>query len=224
MAVFRNVVGTPATPQFLEVLWRGIVGTTPSGARTLVQVYHFNQLAIVPILEDIDSLMVSLKTQLDTALKNALSVDYVGIDIRGRFMDDPSSPDVLCSVAPSNGLVSGDRLPVFNAATIQIRSSARGRSFRGSKHFAPVAESQTTEEALTGTGLTQWQAVQTALRNITLAGANGSQWQLIILSRVLSDLTSNPAVFTFASQAPDAAGAILNVKVGSMTRRKRNDT
>lgn len=224
MAVTKSVVGTPGTPQFLEVLWRGQVSLTPGGTRSIVQVYHFNQLALVPIAEDGISLLDDLFSKLDGALKAALSIDYAGLDVRGRFMDDPTSAEFVSMSTPSPGQVTGDRLPIFNAATIQIRSSARGRSYRGSKHFAPVAESSTTEDALNMTGLGLWGSVATQLQNLTLTGANGSSWQLIVLSRVLSDLTANPSVFTFASEQPGAGGAVLNTKIGTMRRRKRSVT
>jgi hypothetical protein len=220
MGVHVNVVGTPATPQFLEILWRGSVTLLPAGTRSIVQVYHFKQLDLTPSVEIMSSLLAQIRLGLDTVLKNALSVDYTGLDIRGRFMDDPTTGDTPYITPPSNGTVSGDRLPIFNAATVQMRSGQRGRSYRGSKHFAPVAESSTTEDALNVAGLALWNPVNAAISNLTLTGTNGTVWAPIILSRVNSDLTANPSIFTYA----DFEDSVLNAKVGTMRRRKRSVT
>jgi len=126
---------------------------------------------------------------------------------------------------PSAGTRTGDRLPLFNAACIQCRSDARGRSYRGSKHFAPVSESDTTDDTLTGAGLTNWQTLAAALdpSALFLTGLNGSVWQFVILSPTLSNLTANPSIFTFSTVIANG-GTILNAKVGTMKRRKSRGT
>jgi len=220
MGIVRNKVGTPTTPQILELKQFGTVPTTPSGVKPIIQVYHFYQVAIVPIAEDLPSLLASFDGQMAATLGAALNVDYTGQKYTGRYMDDPTSPEITAAAVPPNGTRTGDRLPLFNAATIRLLSSNRGRSYNGSKHFAPVSESDTTDDTITGTGLTNWTAVEAVLATpLLLSGANGSAWELIVLSTILSNLTANPSVFTFSTLTP-ARAAALNAKIGWMRRRK----
>lgn len=216
MAVIRNMVGTPLTPQFLEITMRGTCSSATNFGKTIVNVFHFNQLAMVPIAEDLESLIQNFKSEMQPTIGALLSADYVGAKFFGRFMDDPTSA-VNQNVTGIDGTTSGDRLPTYAAAVVQLKSDNRGRSYRGSKHFTPIAESDSDDDILTNGGLTKLQNVANKLAfPLQLTGTNGSVWQLVILSPTLSNLTANPSVFTFST----ISSAVANSQLGTMRRRK----
>lgn len=217
MPVFTNVVGTPAAPQFCEVVWRGTDSVTGEGNRKFFQIYHFLRTNAIYAAEDPKEVAIALATLINGPLAAVLSVDYVGGSFSGRYMDDPTSGESFGSNA-SDGTVTGDRLPNWNCVTMQIKSDGRGRNYRGSKHFGPVAESQTLEEFLTAGAVTLWDDVRTAMvASLPISTAAGNVWNMIVLSTTLSDLEANPSVFTGAW----ATGFIINNRVGSMLRRKK---
>jgi len=153
---------------------------------------------------------------IDAACAAALSDTYDGIAWTGRYMDDPTTVEDN-GTAPTDGAIAGDRLPTFNAVTIQLIGDGRGRSFRGSKHFGPVAESDTILDNLDTVPLGRWDAIRVAIDGgLQFFDAAGNTWQLIILSRTLSDLTANPSVFTGCHVAASKTNRI----VGTMDRRK----
>jgi len=153
MAAFQNVVGTPLTPQFAEFLLRGEV-IQSAGVRSVVQVWHLKQRPPFVYTPEAD-LGLAVYNVMAADMANCLSLEYTALDWRLRYMDDPTALQIP-GANTIVGLRTGDRLPTFNAVTLQIRTSARGRNYKGSKHFAPVAESDTTLDKLTVAAAGRW--------------------------------------------------------------------
>jgi hypothetical protein len=116
----------------------------------------------------------------------------------------------------SVGAQGGDWLPSFNAATLQLRTGLRGKSYRGSKHFGTIAESDTTNDELTSGALTRWATMITAyLAGIT--DSDGNTWLPIVWSRLLSNMSSVPTVIV----ANQVTSCRINKTLGYMRHRKQ---
>lgn len=217
MGAYRNVTGNPAIPMFLEIVLYCPITMANGNVHNNTNVFHFVQTSIVPAVETLASLQAAFLSALETQLEAALPITYANGKVKARFMDDPT----FAYNTPSgdvDGAVTGDRATNFNAVTIQVNTDARGRNFRGSKHFGPIAESQTTLDALNAGAITLWGDVVNGLYNLMAGGLAGASttWAWIVLSQTLSDLEANPCVFTYAW----VNAALLNTTVGTMRRRK----
>jgi hypothetical protein len=166
---------------------------------------------------------LSNKTQLNTIfvttvltpLIAALNSRYVTNLNLIRCINDAT--DAYAQFTPAlTGAITTDSYDSRSSVYMQLRSGFRGRAFNGSKHFSPLSEIDTTGDVLTGTGLTRWQAVATAL-GATMTDAGGNIWVPCILSGPpISQIETNPTtVFTW-----DVASVALNKAVGQMRRRR----
>jgi len=214
--VFSNIVGTPANPKFCEVVYNGHMVMSNGLSKPIVQIWHLRRLTADGTAAVMSDILIAFKDFIDTVLSAALSDTYVADSVTGRFMDDPTTGATVVG-NDLVGAISGDRATGFNAVTIRLASAGRGRNYRGSKHFAPIAESDTLKDALNTTPLTRWQAVASAINDlVSVADGQGNIWGLVILSRNLSDLTANPSVFSGA----DFTAATTNARIGRMIRRQ----
>lgn len=213
---FKNVTGTPATPQFAEIVNTILMPTSNGAVRPCVNVYHFRQFTD-PLLQTTKAqLMAAFKTALNASLAAALNTTAVAATSKCKFLDDPDD-GYEDGANWSVGAVTGDRLPLFNSAVVQLKTGNSGRNWRGSKHFVPISESDTTLDELVGAAITRWTAVKTALEACNfIVPADASNWGLIVLSETLSDRSVNPSIFTGAYMTTCS----LNLKIGTMKRRK----
>lgn len=219
MPVFTNEPGVPLNPILAEIIIRGSVTASGIAIRPFLQIWHFLRVGGAGA-ESVVNLCNEWQTIMDTVLANALSIDYTGGVASGRFLDDPTNPEVLGNLS-SNGTVTGDRLPNYGTVTCQLKSDGRGRNYKGSKHFGPIAESQTEEDLLNAGGITAWDAVAAQVAsNLQVVLASGNTWQLIVLSRSLSVLEPGPTLFTGAYVIDCTA----NHTLGTMRRRKLKNT
>jgi len=214
--VFSNVTGTPATPTFAELIYVGHSVESNGSSQAILNIIHFARIS-GPGTDTEADLVTAVKAELDTVLSNALSVGYVPDEVTCRFMDDPTrakavfTNDIIAAV-------TGDRHPSFVAAVTRKITYGRGRSYRGSTHWAPIAESQTTLDQLNAGAITLWDLVVTGLQNLSAPFvAVADTWQMIVLSPTLSNLTVNPSLFSGAV----CNEALLNHVVGTMRRRKQ---
>ncbi len=214
-AVFNKVVGTPASPTFAEYLIRGHSVESNGSSQAIINQLHFARIS-GPGTDDENDLYLAVSTLIDTTLGLALSNSYVADDTSIRFMDDPTRAPVLATNLIVGG-VTGDRLPSFNAVVTRKLTYGRGRSYKGSNHWAPIAESQTTLDELNAGAQTLWNnfvGQEQNLANTFVALAD--TWQLIVLSPTLSDFTVNPGLFSGSIVKTIS----LNNLLGTMKRRK----
>lgn len=214
---FANVTGTPSDPLFAEIVYRGHTVESNGSLKKSFNVFHMRRRASTPGADPID-VYNGFVTAFNTPLIAAISDKYIGDNVSVRLMDNPMTTPYIAANAIT-GAVTGDRMPSGNGAvTIQLKTNGRGRNFRGSKHFSPIAESQTTLDNLNGGAQTLWDAVASALAVMSpLIMPSGVEWDLIVLSQELSDFVINPSVFTGAY----VIDCIANAQVGTMKRRRQ---
>ncbi len=215
---FRNQTGVPTTPFFAEVVLKGTTLESNGSYRPCNNVFHFRRRSSVIAPVELN-LIGAFKTAIETALGAAISEKYIPGSITARFMDDPSAFEVVGSNSVS-GAITGDRMPSGNGCvTCQIKTNGRGRNFTGSKHFSPIAESDTVLDQIAGGAITRWDAVASAIQTgmNAMVDTDGNTWDLIVLSQNLSDLTAYPARFTGAYMLTCTA----NLQIGTMKRRRQ---
>jgi hypothetical protein len=154
-----------------------------------------------------------------TAILAALNIRFTQTLNVVRFVEDAQRPAVSVSRV-GTGAVTGDGMPMHNAAFILKRMGIRGRGAHGSNHFGPLSESDTTTpdaDILNAAAITRFSAIITAI-NATLTDGNGNIWVPVVLSRVKpAQYKSNPTnVVTFP-----ISQMLLNKRIGRMKRRER---
>lgn len=195
-----------------EIQITGLVGLTGGGSKRVANVFHYTHYTTgTPASKA--SILSFFLTNVWNQIGPLLSVDYVGESSAIRIMDDPKD-QFLAGAAPDSGAVTGDRLPNDMAAVFLLRTAQRGRNFRGSKHFGPIAESATTKDELSTAAVTAWGAVATAL-GATMT-VSGEEYRPCVLSKTLSDLVADPSVL----QGSLITQALLNKTIGTMRRRR----
>lgn len=202
MGVMTNVV---------ELVVRGSVATTGSGSKAFNNVFHYrlsSGTADVP-----SAVGAAFNTNVWAVIAARLSSLYTGVQIDCRMLDD-AFQQYVTDGTPANGAVTGSRYPTEIAVTYLLRTATRGKSYRGSKHFGPVATSDTLNDELTATAATAWAAVTTALKAALTPGFG--TWKPCVVSRTLSQLRTNPTTIV----GDDITDAILNKTLGTMRRRK----
>ena len=202
------------TQEVVEIVTRGHAdpGTEPT-VKKFYNVYHFRKTVSggTPVKANISAAFV---TAIATPLQPLLSVSYLTDYIDVRFIDDYTDPYRTVALAKP-GTVAGDSLPSVNNITLQLKTGLRGRTTRGSKHYGPIAEVDTTLDSVKATPLIGWNAFcATYLAGFT--DADGFIWKPFLVSRKLS---------TFGPTIADVVGYnITEIKVNSvlgiMRRRK----
>lgn len=191
-------------------------GTMASGGSNIVPtafVFHYLRNSTVPAISKTN---VEAEFELGpvVALLAALNNRYTQTFNLVRWLNDAT--DMPMSFTRSGvGAITGDSLPSDAAIYMLIRTALRGQSYRGSKHFGPASESDSVDDVLAGAGITNWQAVATAMM-APLVDSDGNTWNLCVVSRVLSQLIVNPTTVV----ANEATQVLLNKRVGSMKKRK----
>lgn len=159
------------------------------------------------------NIKAAFKTSILTPLGACLSVSYVKNTIDVRFIDDATDPFQRFTDGV-NGGVTGDSLPSLNNVTMQLVTGLRGGSFRGYKHYGPIAESHTALDYLNSTAIALWATYQTAF----VAGftdSDGFLWKPVVVSALLSDLIGPPVTVT----SNFVTSTIVNAPLGRMKNR-----
>lgn len=145
-----------------------------------------------------------------------LSEDYKGDEITVRNIEDPTDPETPAVTTPADGTVDGDSLPLQNTVTVQLKTALRGRNFRGSKHFSPIAESETEFDELDATAVTSWLAGIAWMAQILTDPDSGSAWTPAVYSPSLSTFTSIPYTIVMTG----VGSLVLNKTIGGLKKRK----
>jgi len=200
-----------------EVIMKGIISGGGAGEVRTNFVFHFRRLATA-VDPSKAAIFNAFNTNIATPIAAALNEDWDATTTTVRYVNDALDGPIEFSSALT-GLITGDRLSSFAAAYLLMRTSLRGREYRGSKHLGPFSESDVTHA--TGCDIFNAGAV-TRLNTIATAIGNGftdsttNNWVPCILSRKLSFLTENPTTVTTS----DVVQVLVNSRVGSEVRRK----
>lgn len=204
MATFTNVV---------EIIVKGTAAEPGGTLKNIFNVFHY---ALGPSGAAASALAVgnAFVAQVWPNIAPALSIGYKASEVDARLLDDPTNPAVVCT-KQADGATAGDWLPPHNAVTIILKANLRGRNYRGSKHFSPVAESDTTADEINAAALAKWQAVRDTL-GAALSPSGAGQYFPVILSRTKSQLVKAPVTI----DAANFSQQLLNLTIGTMRRRK----
>lgn len=194
----------------------GLKGTSTAGggdARNIANIFHYRRLSTVndPVKSQIAAGFIA--TILPTIVL-ALNARASLTQVTCRCIDDATDAELSTTIAEV-GAVAGDGLSNFNCVTVRLKSAVRGKSAQGSKHFGPLSEVDGDDDILTGAGLTRWQAVRDILDD-TFVDASSNTWRPCVVSRVLSQMVTNPTVIV----KNDIVSTVLNKTYGTMKRRK----
>lgn len=204
---------TPIVGSIAEIQTHGVLSAFGSSARNTVTIYHMRLSALVAPATKL-ALEARHNTIVGLPFLAAANARYTqaGTDI--RWVDDATDPPQRFARV-GVGAIATDPLPTVDAVYMLLRTSLRGKNFRGSKHYPAASEADTTGDVLTGAGLVRWQTLQTALIAAQV-DALGNTWVPSLLSRSLSQLTINPTTVV----ATDLVTILLNLNIGTMRKRR----
>jgi len=219
-----TLLGADDPYALIEIKVGYTVATPDLLGKEYANVFHFRRTASVPGIPDKTAMIGAAMTIGDVSCiggyydQNLPADSSISLTGEIRFPLDPTDPIVVTTAGPLTRGRSGDTLPGFSAATVQLKTGLRGKSFRGSKHFGPVAEIDTDRDELTATASngTNWGNMGKLLAGLNDGG--GNSYGPVVLSRKNSVLIGSVAD-TVAVVADITEGQI-NLKLGTMTRRK----
>jgi len=202
----------PVLTNVIEIVAEGTVPFTTGGAKVIQNVFHYQlqsgtpQTAVDVAKQFRDNKWVTLVAQLHES--------YTGVGFNARYIDD-ALENYTFLASTGDGLITGDRLPMDMAVACVLRCAARGKNFRGSKHFTPLAESDTLKDELTSAAAISW---NTAIQNLfTTINLSGAVYIPVVVSKTLSQLRTNPCTVI----GSPITSVLLNKTIGTMRRRRQ---
>jgi len=142
------------------------------------------------------------------------SADISLYEIDARLIDDVTIQYTRVAMGPTAGGIALPRLPGDLAIVTPYQCATRGKSFRGSKHFRGVPTASVLKDELTAAATTAWQAV--AVKLLTPFSSTTGTYTPIVLSRVLSQLKTNPTTIIGSS----VSAVLVNKTIGTMRKSK----
>lgn len=198
----------------LQLIVNGTAATGGSSVTPSINVFNFQRTTTVNPFTKIAFNTVFQASVMNVILA-AMNVRYTPSNCSVRVLDDYNDSPTIFAIA-GVGAIATDSIPSDDAVYMLLRTALRGRNYRGSKHFGPLSEIDTTNDILTGAGLARWQDVRDAVLS-NLVDANGNTWVPTVLSRNLSNLNLLPVALVVATQVTDC---LLDLNVGTMRRRR----
>lgn len=208
----------PISPTLIthaEVIINGNVASAGSSGRSMAVVQHFRRTSTVNALTKA-AFLTAFQSSQRALLMACLSVRLTLTNIGARWIDDALDAQTFL-VDTHPGLVTGDSMPLTQAAFLLLQTGLRGKSYRGSKHLFPLGESATTvltDDIFNAGALTYLGNFAAAM----LAGftdSNGNVWIPQVLSKKLSQLKANPTTVV----ANDVTSVSVGKRVGVMRHR-----
>jgi len=200
-----------------EIQLRGIIVGGGAGEVRTSFVFHFRRTAVAvdPVKASINT---AFQASISTPIAAALNEDWSATTNTVRYVNDALDAPTEFSNA-DEGAITGDRLSSVLTGYLLMRSSVRGRTYRGSKHLGPFSETDVTHA--TGCDIFNAGAVTrlTTICTAILAGftdSTGNVWVPCILSRKRSELTENPTTVI----TNDVIQILPNKRLGTENRRK----
>lgn len=200
-----------------EIIMNATVAAGGSSNRISNIPFHYRRdtVAVAPSKTNLET---QFNTVVAAAILLAVQQDYVQTSNSVRWVDDATDPPFYISRA-GTGAIATDRMPTDMAAFILLTTALKGRSYRGGKHFFPIAESHTTagaSDVLNATAITLYNAIVAALL-VPLVDSDGNTWRLQVLSRKAPAQYKTNPTNVIVNQVTTAR---LNKRIGSMTHRK----
>ena len=204
---------TPVVNSIAEIIAKGTLQSAGSNSKNVFNVFHY-RLGVLTAPATKAALETVFQSGVMDVVLDAANARYHQSETTVRWIDDAT--DAPTSFSETGvGQIATDSLPTDVCVSMLLRTGKRGRNYRGAKRFAGASEADTTGDVLTGTGLTNWQAVQTAIF-ATLTDGLGNLWFPSVLSASLSTLATNPTTVV----ANDVTQVLLNKNIGTMRGRR----
>lgn len=197
----------------VEIVCKGTIAAAGAGVKPCLNVFHYrrdsntNPLSKTNVASKFDASILS-------NIVPVLHADYSCLELLTRFIEDnldAYQSDVVAEV----GGVAGDRAPDYECVTFQLKTNVRGRNYRGSKHFSPIAEADTDGDVIDAAALANWQALKVLLGS-SFADADGNNWSPFVWSRSLSTLAGD--LWTIVGATVN--NVVLNKTLGTVRSRK----
>lgn len=208
----------PANQQIhIEVGMFGEASSQGSTSKNILNVYHFQR---VPTTSPVNKAHVesAFQSSIGVLVLALLNIRYNQTQNTVRIIDDAMDAPVAFPVTAA-GAITGDSMPSYAAAFVLMKTSLRGRSYRGNKHFGPLSESDTTvgtADVLNAAAIARYATLITALGN-GFTDSDGNLWQSCIVSRVPPAVYKTNPTNVIANQVTTI---ILNQRIGRMKRRQ----
>jgi len=178
----------------------------------IVNVYHYKRTSgLMPASKTV--FRTKFLTEVLDPLKACLSVNYITDRIRIRWLDDAADPYTDAALS-KDGTVTGDSLPAYVCALVDLKTGIRGRNKRARKFFSPLAESHCEKNSLNATATALWETAIEAMIG-PFEDADGEEWRLVAIDWKNSDVEMPNAVVAWH---PVVEGAI---RPGLKTLRRR---
>lgn len=200
--------------QYMEIVSYATITAAGGTAKASNNVYNFYRAStVLPVVKS--NIEAAFQAAIMAKVLLAMQQDYAQSRNTVRFVDDATDAPVSFTEA-GVGAIATARGPDFQAVTLQLKTGLRGRTFKGSKHYSPIAEADTDGDVLTSGAATRFNTLGTAI--VTgFTDSDGNVWIPTILSRKPpAQYVTNPTtvVATVITQA------LLNKSLGTMRRRK----
>lgn len=196
-----------------EIVHTGTIVAGGGEAKNVANVYYFQRLTNIDPWSN-TAIANEFIADILPVVCAALSVDFVSTGVACRNIDDALDNPVFVADTTA-GAITGEHMPDFNSVMLLMRTNRRGRSYRGRKHYGPIAKSDVIEDVLVAGAVTRFDAISTAI----IAGftdANGNTFVPVVFSRSISQSSVNPTNIITS----DVTAILLNKSIGTMRRRK----
>lgn len=200
----------------VEIIVFGTISSAGSNARNTVNIFHYTTppTSTAKTHQAVNDIFQS---QCVPSLTNCLNNRWTQQHNTVRFIDDAT--DAAVTFAESAvGLVTGDSMPMICAAYMLLRTGLRGKHFRGSKHFGPLSESDTTkpsDDVFNAAMLALWENAAGQLI-MNMNDANGNLWKPCVFSRQLSQVKVNPTTIV----VNNITQILVKKSIGRLRRRE----
>jgi hypothetical protein len=203
----------------LELQIFGVIAGGGAKAVNTVNTLHYHRTAIINPLSEA-AFVTAWHTACQAALLAALNNKWTWNFTKARCINDAT--DIGVEVAVNlPGLVAGDQMPDINAVFLYHQAPFRGKQFKGSTHWGPLSEADTTgatENILNAAAIARWTTVLTALKG-PFTDASPNTWTLETLSRKKSKTDVNPTIVS----ATPVGSILLNKRIGRLRGRERRE-
>jgi len=197
----------------VQIVTKGVIAAGGSDVQACLNVYNYqrdnNSLPLVK-----GDIGTQFDTDIFSGIAPELHTSYSCTELLVRFLEDNLDPYASVAVTEA-GAVATARAPDFECITIRMNTNVRGRSYRGRKHFSPIAEADTDGDIIAAARLAAWQAVRDLLV-LPFTDINGNTWTPFVYSPSLSTLAGD--LWTIAGAKCNAV--VLNKTLGTVRSRK----
>lgn len=201
----------------LQINLKGHVLLSNSGRRNFLNTFYYG-IASTSTLGSVQDYVTDFLAKVwtgTTKLQGALNNVYIPDPIEARFIQLATNPFINYDTPATPSYNSGDRYESGSCVTIRKKTGKRGKSNKGSWHFGPLSEADTTLDELISTGLTHWANVNTACA-LSLAPSGKDVLAPWLISASMSQLGTDPVQIYYEP----ISSCVLNKTVGSIDKRR----